>query len=145
MSVISKILELMEKNHISGRKLTTDLKLSNSCITEWKKEKAKPSLDAIIKIAKYFGVSTDYLLLEDKTETTNDEAADELQENDPGGSVNNPLSDNQVPHQKPERILVTAEVTADEIKLLECYKKLDEQDREYIRSKMIVLERESIV
>jgi transcriptional regulator with XRE-family HTH domain len=52
----------MESANINARKLTTDLELSGSTITEWKKGRAKPSTDAIIKIANYFQVTTDWLL-----------------------------------------------------------------------------------
>lgn len=61
--LIERILELMGKNKITAKKLTTDLELSNSSITDWKKGKGKPSTEAVIKIANYFNVSTDYLLL----------------------------------------------------------------------------------
>ena len=60
--MIEKIICLMEQNKISANKLTTELHLPNSAITEWKKGKAKPSVDALIKIANYFNVSIDYLL-----------------------------------------------------------------------------------
>lgn len=52
----------MSNNNITAKRLTTELELSNSSVTDWKKGKAKPSTDAIIKIASFFGVSTDFLL-----------------------------------------------------------------------------------
>jgi len=52
----------MAENNITAKCLTTELELSNSSITDWKKGKARPSTDAIIKIADYFEVSTDFLL-----------------------------------------------------------------------------------
>jgi len=61
-SVVERILSLMKDNEVNGLKLTSDLGLSSSAVTEWKKGKMKPSADAIIKIANYFGVSIDYLL-----------------------------------------------------------------------------------
>lgn len=60
--MIDRILSLLNTYNISAFKLTKDLNLSNSAITDWKKGKAKPSVDALIKIADYFNVSTDYLL-----------------------------------------------------------------------------------
>ena len=60
--MITRILALIEQNKITANKLTADLALPSSAITEWKKGKAKPSTDAIIKISKYFGVSADFLL-----------------------------------------------------------------------------------
>lgn len=53
----------MISRNINAKQLTSLLELSNSAITDWKKGKAKPSSDAVIKLAEYFGVSTDYILL----------------------------------------------------------------------------------
>lgn len=53
----------MKSKGITAKQLTNDLEISNSTITDWKKGKAKPSTDAIIKLATYFNVSTDYILL----------------------------------------------------------------------------------
>jgi transcriptional regulator with XRE-family HTH domain len=52
----------MKKHGVLAVKLTADLGLAHGAVTEWKKGKAKPGTDAIIKIAEYFGVTTDYLL-----------------------------------------------------------------------------------
>ena len=60
--MINRILELLKINNISAKKLTDELGLSNSAVTDWKKGRAKPSTDAVIKIANYFSVSTDYIL-----------------------------------------------------------------------------------
>lgn len=60
--MIDRILFLMEKKCVSANQLAKDVGLSNSAISEWKKGKGRPSSDAIIKLAKYFDVSTDYLL-----------------------------------------------------------------------------------
>ena len=60
--MLNRILELMEKNHVTAKQLTSDLGLSGSAISEWKKGKGKPSTDAVVKIAKYFSVSADYIL-----------------------------------------------------------------------------------
>lgn len=60
--MIEIILKLIEQSGVSNNKLLSDLKLPASAISEWKKGKAKPSVDALIKIADYFNVSVDYLL-----------------------------------------------------------------------------------
>ena len=60
--MIERILKLLEESDIKAAKLASDLGLSNSAVTDWKKGKSRPSTDAIIKIAEYFGVTTDYLL-----------------------------------------------------------------------------------
>ncbi|HBG1029190.1 TPA: helix-turn-helix transcriptional regulator [Clostridioides difficile] len=72
--MISRILDLMKKNNITAKQLTNDLEISNSSVSDWKKGKGKPSSDAIVKIAEYFNVTTDYLLLGitcNKTNNTN--------------------------------------------------------------------------
>lgn len=61
--MIERILELMSKKGITAKKLTEDIGISSSAISEWKKGKAKPTSEAIIKMAKYFNVTTDYILL----------------------------------------------------------------------------------
>ena len=66
--MIEKILELMKSQNVTAAKLTKETNLPNSAITEWKKGKSKPSLDAIVKIADYFNVSVDYIL--DRTDMT---------------------------------------------------------------------------
>ena len=60
--MIERILALMEERRVNAKQLTLDAGLPNSSVTEWKKGRAKPSTDAIIKIAAYFGVTTDWLL-----------------------------------------------------------------------------------
>nr|WP_312577705.1 helix-turn-helix domain-containing protein [Sedimentibacter sp.] len=60
--MIERILKLIKERGITAKKLTDELELSNSAITDWKKGKARPSTDAIIKIANYFNVSADYIL-----------------------------------------------------------------------------------
>ncbi|MBE6904330.1 MAG: helix-turn-helix transcriptional regulator [Ruminococcaceae bacterium] len=60
--MVQRILELMNEKKVNAKTLTTDIGLSSSAITEWKKGKAKPSVEALEKIANYFDVSVDYLL-----------------------------------------------------------------------------------
>lgn len=65
MSSTEKILFLMESGNVTAKELTQAVGLSSSAISEWKKGKAKPSAEAIVKIASFFDVSTDYLLIDD--------------------------------------------------------------------------------
>lgn len=53
----------MKLNNINAATLTREISLTNGLISQWKKGKQKPSTEAIIKLAKFFNVSTDYLLL----------------------------------------------------------------------------------
>ena len=61
-----KIVELRKEKGLTQQKLAEDLGFSRSAVTEWEVRGKEPSFDTLILIAKYFGVTTDYLLgLED--------------------------------------------------------------------------------
>lgn len=60
--MIRRVLELLEEKGISEYKISKDLSLPNSSFSQWKSGRAKPSLDALSKIADYFGVTVDYLM-----------------------------------------------------------------------------------
>lgn len=60
--MLDRILALLKENGITAKKLTSDLEISNSSVSDWKKG-SKPSCDVVVKLARYFGVSTDYILL----------------------------------------------------------------------------------
>jgi len=62
LNTVDRILVLMKSRNIKASHLTRELSLSHGVITQWKQGLQKPSSDAIVKIADYFGVSTDYLL-----------------------------------------------------------------------------------
>ncbi|MCH5260713.1 MAG: helix-turn-helix transcriptional regulator [Lachnospiraceae bacterium] len=59
---IQRILHLIELAGITAKTLTQKAGLSQSAISEWKKGKAKPSADALVRIAEYFEVPIEYLL-----------------------------------------------------------------------------------
>ncbi len=182
MSVINRILLLMEKENINARKLTRDLELSNSSITEWKKGKAKPSIEAVVKIAGYFGVTTDYLLLDEQNsvpdgeedvhpersgrtgENGHDTGADDWRNRQEGGAPamrdvegemrkafgeaqGEALRGSQgypgYPDDSGYRTGADS-LSGEDRRLLDCYHRLAARDREYIRCKMIVLEREGM-
>lgn len=63
MDIIERILDLMEKNHVTAAMLTREISLTNGLIYQWKSGKSKPSTEAVVKLAEYFGVTTDYILL----------------------------------------------------------------------------------
>ena len=73
METVKRIVDLMQKNGVSAHKLEISAGLSISSVQAWKNGKAKPSVEAIKKIAEYFNVSTDYLLLGVKTTLTEEE------------------------------------------------------------------------
>lgn len=61
-SLLDRIKGLMDAQGIKAKQLTTELGLSNSSFTDWRKGKGSPSLDTVVKIADYFHVSLDYLV-----------------------------------------------------------------------------------
>lgn len=56
-----RILELMEQHGDTAYSLERDARLPISTVTKWKQNAFKPSGDAVVKIAQYYNVSTDYL------------------------------------------------------------------------------------
>ena len=60
--MIERIASLIEEEGITASKLSKDLGFNSGAISNWKKGRAKPGTEAIIKIADYFNVTTDYLL-----------------------------------------------------------------------------------
>ena len=64
MADLYKIIdELLRERGISGAKMSSDLGMSRSFMTELRKGRAKSiKTETARKIAEYFGVSTDYLL-----------------------------------------------------------------------------------
>ena len=59
--MIQRILELAQENGLNQSELANIIGCSTGNISDWKKGKVKPSLDALTKIADYFHVSIDYL------------------------------------------------------------------------------------
>lgn len=57
-----KIKELRMSMNISQVKLGEELGVSKQCVSNWENDNIQPSIDMLIKIAKYFHVSCDYLL-----------------------------------------------------------------------------------
>lgn len=53
---------LCEQKGVSKNKAATEIGLSNSTVTKWKKTKATPDSSTLSKVAKYFGVTIDFLL-----------------------------------------------------------------------------------
>ena len=84
MGDVYKILEsLLQERGISGSKMSADLGMSRSFMTELRKGRAKSiTADTAQKIANYFGVSVEYLLGQEieKAPTNEGERDDELTE-----------------------------------------------------------------
>ena len=68
MTIGEKIQELRRKNAISQDVLAERLDVSRQAVSKWERDEAMPETDKIVKLAQVFGVSTDYLLLEETPE-----------------------------------------------------------------------------
>jgi len=62
MNTVDKIIKLINEHHATAASITKEIGLNHSAIDNWKSGKAKPSADALAKLADYFDVSVDYLL-----------------------------------------------------------------------------------
>lgn len=70
---IKRIIDLMDSAGLNARQFEIQVGLANASVQAWKNGKAKPSVEAVKKIAEYFNVSTDYLLLGVKTTLSEEE------------------------------------------------------------------------
>ncbi len=62
-----RIKELRKAFGISQVELAKALNVSKQCVSNWENDNVLPSIDMLVKLAKYFNVTTDYLLcLEEK-------------------------------------------------------------------------------
>lgn len=61
-----RLKELRTEAELSQRALAKETNLSASAIKQWENESRVPNAEAVVALAQYFEVSTDYLLgLED--------------------------------------------------------------------------------
>lgn len=60
--MISRIQNLMAKDSKNKSQILRELHLSTSTLSDWEKGKGNPSSSAIIKLARYFNVTSDYIL-----------------------------------------------------------------------------------
>lgn len=68
MTFGEKLQELRRKNAISQDVLAEKLEVSRQAVSKWERDEAMPETDKIVRIARLFQVSTDYLLLAEEKE-----------------------------------------------------------------------------
>ena len=62
------IRELRDSFNINQVELAKNLGVTKQCVSNWENDNILPSIDMLIKISKFFNVTTDYLLgLKDTT------------------------------------------------------------------------------
>lgn len=57
-----RLKELRESKNFSQNQLSQNTKLSQANISRWETGEREPSIKAVILLADFFGVTTDYLL-----------------------------------------------------------------------------------
>ena len=57
-----RLCELRDEKKLSQGKLATEFGISQNTLSSWEKGKHEPSFDMLVKIAAFFGCTTDYLL-----------------------------------------------------------------------------------
>ena len=86
MRFSSVLKDLRREKGCSARELSLELNCSINLIYDWEHERCQPGYDTLIKIAKFFSVSIEYLLgVEDDffvEEKPRDEKKDDLSETD---------------------------------------------------------------
>lgn len=60
--IVERILKMASKSGKMDKEIINATGLSQTALSEWRNGRAYPSTNAIIKLAEYFNVSTDYLL-----------------------------------------------------------------------------------
>lgn len=63
------IRSLRKSFNISQVQMAKDLNVSKQCVSNWENDNILPSIEMLVKIAKYFDVSCDYLLGLSRSET----------------------------------------------------------------------------
>ena len=73
---------LCDEKGVSVSKACIEMGLSRSIAAKWKNTKTNPSAEVIPKIAKYFGVTADYLLTGDKKDNAPPESGMRISSDD---------------------------------------------------------------
>lgn len=66
MILADKIIKLRKQQGWSQEDLAEKLNVSRQSVSKWESTVSIPDMDKILKLSKLFGVSTDYLLMDDK-------------------------------------------------------------------------------
>lgn len=65
MSYYSKFNKLLKKMRLKPADVAKDTGISPTVFTDWKKGKSSPNAEKLLKLAKFFDVPMEYLLIDD--------------------------------------------------------------------------------
>ena len=68
MTFGEKLQKLRARAGLSQDRLAELLEVSRQAVSKWERNEAMPEAEKIVRISRQFGVSTDYLLLEEQEE-----------------------------------------------------------------------------
>lgn len=78
MSFGEKLQLLRKARGLSQEALAEQLGVTRQAVSKWELGDATPDLENVVALARFFGVSTDYLLLTEQEETTPEKPADPM-------------------------------------------------------------------
>lgn len=70
MILADKIIELRKKAGMSQEELAEKMNVSRQSVSKWEGAQSTPDLNRILELSRIFGVTTDYLLKDELTETS---------------------------------------------------------------------------
>lgn len=83
MKFSEKLIALRKQNGWSQEELAEKLDVSRQAISKWESAQSLPESERIVQLARLFGVTTDYLLIDEQTE----EASPAVSEREPSRSL----------------------------------------------------------
>lgn len=57
-----RLRELRKERNLTAKQLAKEIKTTDATIIRWENDKMSPTAEFIVEVAKFFNVSTDYLL-----------------------------------------------------------------------------------
>lgn len=69
MALSEKLYELRKKSNLSQEQLAEQLGVSRQAVSKWESGKAVPESETLISISEYFGVTLDYLMKENYSQS----------------------------------------------------------------------------
>lgn len=77
MTLADKIIQLRKMKNWSQESLAEQLDVSRQSVSKWESGASAPELDKILRLSEIFGVTTDYLLKDDRAEDNSQSVFDE--------------------------------------------------------------------
>lgn len=80
MTISQRIFELLKVNNKKQKDLATNIGISTSAVSDWKKKGTNPAAESISAIADFLGVSADFLLTGEEKSSPAEHLSDDEQE-----------------------------------------------------------------